>query len=58
MLEAQRIQQRTMFDIEMMRELGYCSGIENYSRYFDKRQIGEPSFTLIDYFPDDFMLIV
>ncbi|MBN2878890.1 MAG: excinuclease ABC subunit UvrB [Clostridia bacterium] len=58
LLEAQRIQQRTMFDIEMMRELGYCSGIENYSRYFDKRQIGEPSFTLIDYFPDDFMLII
>ena len=58
LIEAQRIQQRTMFDLEMMRELGYCSGIENYSRYFDKRQIGEPSFTLIDYFPDDFLLII
>ncbi len=58
LIEAQRIQQRTMFDIEMMRELGYCSGIENYSRYFDKRQIGEPSFTLLDYFPDDFLLII
>lgn len=58
LIEAQRIQQRTMFDLEMMRELGYCSGIENYSRYFDNRQIGEPSFTLLDYFPDDFMLII
>ena len=58
LIEAQRIQQRTMFDIEMMRELGYCSGIENYSRYFDKRQIGEPSFTLLDYFPDDLLLII
>ena len=58
LIEAQRIQQRTMFDIEMMRELGYCSGIENYSRYFDNRQIGEPSFTLIDYFPDDFLLVI
>lgn len=58
LIEAQRIQQRTMFDLEMMRELGYCNGIENYSRYFDNRQIGEPSFTLLDYFPDDFMLII
>ncbi|MEX1377038.1 MAG: excinuclease ABC subunit UvrB [Eubacteriales bacterium] len=58
LIEAQRIQQRTMFDIEMMRELGYCSGIENYSRYFDKRNVGDPSYTLIDYFPDDFLLII
>lgn len=58
LIEAQRIQQRTMFDIEMMKEIGYCNGIENYSRYFDNRQIGDPSFTLLDYFPDDFLLVV
>lgn len=57
-LEAQRIQERTEFDLEMMRELGYCSGIENYSRYFDKRKAGERPFCLIDYFQDDFLLIV
>ncbi|MCD8205739.1 MAG: excinuclease ABC subunit UvrB [Clostridia bacterium] len=50
-LEAERLRQRTTFDLEMMRELGYCSGIENYSRYFDGRAPGEPSFTLLDYFP-------
>ena len=50
-LEAQRLKQRTEHDLEMMREIGYCSGIENYSRYFDGRQPGEPSFTLLDYFP-------
>lgn len=58
LLEAQRIEQRTTFDLEMMREIGYCSGIENYSRYFDGRAPGEPPFTLIDYFPDDFLLVV
>ncbi len=58
LIEAQRIAQRTMFDIEMMRELGYCNGIENYSRYFDGRVAGEPSFTLLDYFPDDFLLVI
>ena len=57
-LEAARIKERTEFDIEMMRELGYCSGVENYSRYFDKREIGQRPFCLIDYFPDDFMLLV
>lgn len=58
LLEAQRLEQRTNYDIEMMREIGYCSGIENYSRYMDGRQIGEPPFTLLDYFPEDFLLIV
>jgi excinuclease ABC subunit B len=57
-LEAQRIQERTEFDLEMMRELGYCSGIENYSRYFDKRKPGERPFCLLDYFQDDFLMIV
>ncbi len=51
LLEAQRLEQRTTFDLEMMREIGYCSGVENYSRYFDGRFPGEPSFTLLDYFP-------
>ena len=51
LLEAQRLRQRTEHDLEMMREIGYCSGIENYSRYFDGRKPGEPSFTLLDYFP-------
>lgn len=58
LLEAQRIRERTEFDLEMMRELGYCSGIENYSRYFDRRNPGERPFCLLDYFPDDFLLIV
>ncbi|MDP1816543.1 MAG: excinuclease ABC subunit UvrB [Leadbetterella sp.] len=57
-LEAQRIQERTEFDLEMMRELGYCSGIENYSRYFDKRKAGERPFCLLDYFPEDFLMVV
>ena len=57
-LEAQRIKERTEFDMEMMRELGYCSGIENYSRYFDRRKPGERPFCLLDYFPEDFLLIV
>ncbi|HOF95400.1 MAG TPA: DEAD/DEAH box helicase family protein, partial [Clostridia bacterium] len=58
LLEAQRLEQRTHYDLEMMRELGYCSGIENYSRYFDGRKPGQPPFTLLDYFPDDFLLFV
>jgi len=58
LLEAQRIEQRTFYDIEMMEEMGFCQGIENYSRYFDDRQAGEPPYTLIDYFPDDFVLFV
>lgn len=56
--EATRIKERTEFDIEMMRELGYCSGIENYSRYFDQRKVGERPFCLIDYFPEDFLMII
>ncbi len=58
LVEAQRLEQRTLYDMEMMRELGYCSGIENYSRYFDGRKPGQPPFTLLDYFPDDFLLFV
>jgi excinuclease ABC subunit B len=57
-LEAQRLEQRTRYDLEMLREVGYCSGIENYSRHFDGRAAGEPPWTLVDYFPDDFLLIV
>jgi len=57
-LEAKRIKERTEFDMEMMQELGYCSGVENYSRYFDRRKAGERPFCLIDYFPDDFLLVV
>jgi excinuclease ABC subunit B len=57
-LEAKRVKERTEFDLEMMRELGYCSGIENYSRYFDRRQPGARPFCLIDYFPDDFLLVI
>ena len=58
LIEAERIGQRVAYDIEMMREVGYCSGIENYSRYFDGRQPGEPPYTLIDYFPKDFLTII
>ncbi|MDP6340126.1 MAG: excinuclease ABC subunit UvrB [Candidatus Marinimicrobia bacterium] len=58
LLEAQRLEQRTNFDLEMMIEVGYCSGIENYSRYFSGRKPGERPFTLIDFFPDDFMTII
>ena len=57
-LEEQRINQRTNFDIEMIEEIGYCSGIENYSRYFDGRKVGERPFTLIDFFPDDFLTVI
>jgi excinuclease ABC subunit B len=56
--EANRLKERTTFDIEMIRELGYCSGIENYSRYFDNRNPGQRPFCLIDYFPDDFLMII
>ena len=58
LLEAQRLKQRTSYDMEMMKEIGYCKGVENYSRYFDGRRPGEPPFTLLDYFPDDFFIIV
>ncbi|HDS01608.1 MAG TPA: excinuclease ABC subunit UvrB, partial [candidate division Zixibacteria bacterium] len=58
LLEAQRLESRTNFDIEMMREIGYCSGIENYSRHLSGRAAGEPPYTLIDFFPDDFLLII
>jgi len=57
-LEAQRLEQRTKFDIEMMKEIGYCSGIENYSRHMDLRESGSRPFNLFDYFPDDFLLII
>lgn len=58
LLEAQRLNQRTNYDIEMMREIGFCKGIENYSRYFDGRNIGDPPFTLLDYFPKDFIVFI
>ncbi|MBO5713100.1 MAG: excinuclease ABC subunit UvrB [Clostridia bacterium] len=58
LLEAQRLRQRTTYDIEMMSEIGYCSGVENYSRYFDGRNPGEPPFTLLDYFPKNFLLFI
>lgn len=58
LLEAERIQQRTTYDIEMMREMGYTNGIENYSRYMDGRKPGEPPYTLLDFFPKDFLLVV
>ncbi|MDL2296660.1 excinuclease ABC subunit UvrB [Bacteroidales bacterium OttesenSCG-928-B11] len=57
-LEAKRLEDRVTYDVEMMKELGYCSGIENYSRYFDKRQPGQRPFCILDFFPDDFLLIV
>jgi len=57
-LEAKRLEQRTLFDIEMMQEIGYCSGIENYSRYLSNRKPGERPYCLLDYFPDDFLMIV
>ncbi|HBR18545.1 MAG: excinuclease ABC subunit B [Deltaproteobacteria bacterium RIFCSPLOWO2_12_FULL_43_16] len=58
LLEAQRLEQRTMFDLEMIEEMGYCSGIENYSRHLSGRLPGEPPYTLIDYFPEDFILVI
>ncbi len=57
-LEAQRIEQRTRFDLEMLKEFGYCHGIENYSRHLSGRAPGEPSFTLIDYFPEEFLIVI
>ena len=58
LLEAQRLEQRTTYDIEMLREMGYCSGIENYSRHMDGRKEGEPPYTLLDFFPKDFLIVV
>ena len=58
LLEAQRIAQRTRYDIEMLREIGFCTGIENYSRYFDGRQPGDPPYSLLDYFPEDFICFI
>ena len=58
LLEAQRLRMRTTYDIEMMRQVGFCSGIENYSRHIDGRQAGEASYTLLDYFPDDFLMVI
>ncbi len=57
-IEAQRIRQRTLYDIEMMQEIGYCSGIENYSRVIDNRPVGSPPHTLLDYFPNDFLMFI
>ena len=57
-LEAKRLEDRVTYDVEMMKELGYCSGIENYSRYFDRRQPGERPFCILDFFPDDFLLVI
>ncbi len=58
LLEAQRLEQRTRYDLEMIREIGYCSGIENYSRHMDGRTVGEPPWTLLDYFPADYLLVI
>ena len=58
LLEAQRLEQRTNYDLEMMQEMGYCSGIENYSRHLTNRQAGEAPYTLMDYFPDDYLLVI
>ncbi len=58
LLEAQRLEQRTRYDLEMLREVGYCTGIENYSRHLSQRQPGEPPWTLLDYFPDDYLLFI
>src|SRR5690606_33309733 len=58
LLEAQRIEQRTRYDLEMLRQVGYCTGIENYSRHMDQRAPGTPPWTLIDYFPADFLMVI
>src|SRR5699024_10308993 len=58
LVEGQRLKQRVSYDMEMMREMGYCSGIENYSRYFDGREAGQPPYTLLDYFPRDFVTFI
>ena len=58
LLEAQRLRMRTQYDLEMIQEVGYCNGIENYSMHIDGRSYGEPPFTLLDYFPDDYLLVI
>ena len=58
LLEAQRLRMRTQYDLEMMQEVGYCNGIENYSMHIDGRSVGEPPFTLLDYFPDDYLIVI
>ena len=58
LIEAQRIEQRTMYDIEMMQEIGFCQGIENYSRHISGRAPGSAPYTLLDYFPDDYLMII
>ena len=58
MLEAHRLRSRTEYDMEMLREMGFCNGIENYSRHLDGREPGTPPHTLLDYFPDDFLIII
>src|SRR5574341_2576191 len=58
LLEAQRVEQRTRYDLEMLREIGHCSGIENYSRHLDQRAAGSPPWTLVDYFPPDYLLVI
>jgi len=58
LIEAQRLEQRTRYDLEMIKEVGYCNGIENYSRYFDRRKAGQPPHTLIDFFPDNYLLFI
>ena len=58
LLEAQRLEQRTMYDLELLEEMGFCPGIENYSRHLDGREVGEPPFTLLDYFPEDYLTII
>ena len=58
LIEAQRLEQRTRYDLEMIREVGFCNGIENYSRYFDRRKAGQPPYTLMDFFPKDFLLFI
>ena len=58
LLEAQRLEQRTKHDLEMIREIGYCTGIENYSRHFDGRKPGEAPYTLLDYFPEDYITVI
>ena len=57
-MEAQRLEQRTRYDLEMMREIGYCSGIENYSRHLDQRPVGSPPWTLMDFLPSDYILVL
>src|SRR5690606_32064299 len=58
LLEARRIKERTSFDLEMIKELGYCNGVENYSRFFDGREPGTRPFCLLDYFPEDYLMII